>query len=101
MHQLLRATLHPYTTLFRSPNDQPILPSSDNISLAQDPRTGDYLAYHRRSTKAAGRSVSLSRDRKSTRLNSSHMSSSYAVFCVNNKENIHLDKHYRGVMHCI
>ncbi|MEA3210467.1 MAG: hypothetical protein QOE70_3524 [Chthoniobacter sp.] len=45
----------------RYPGDQPVLKSSDNISLTQDPVTGDYLAYHRRSTKSHGRSVSLSR----------------------------------------
>jgi hypothetical protein len=47
----------------RYPGDQPVLKSSDNISLTQDPKTGDYLAYHRRSTASHGRSVSLSRSR--------------------------------------
>jgi hypothetical protein len=44
------------------PGDQPVLKASDNISLAQDPKTGDYLAYHRRPAKR-GRCVSLSRSR--------------------------------------
>ncbi len=46
----------------RYPDDRPILKASDNISLAQDPATGEYLAYHRRPAKA-GRCVSLSRSR--------------------------------------
>lgn len=43
------------------PDKKPILQSSDNISLTQDPTTGDYLAYHRRPTEIRGRTVSLSR----------------------------------------
>jgi hypothetical protein len=47
----------------RYPGEQPVLKSSDNISLTQDPVTGDFLAYHRHSTKSDGRSISLSRSR--------------------------------------
>jgi hypothetical protein len=43
------------------PDDKPILNSSDNISLAQDAATGDYLAYHRQPSTEHGRCVSLSR----------------------------------------
>ena len=43
------------------PDDKPVLNSSDNISLAQDPFTGDYLAYHRRPSSSKGRCVWLSR----------------------------------------
>src|SRR6267143_5835987 len=62
-----RSTLFPYTTLFRSrrilcPQAAPIQPAQDSI-----PR----------------------RDRKSTRLNSSHSSISYAVFCLKKKNNNH------------
>src|SRR5690242_21303704 len=61
-----RSTLFPYTTLFRSVviGDVPHL-------LAETP---DFLLR-------AGPKV----DRKSTRLNSSHMSISYAVFCLKKK----------------
>lgn len=45
------------------PDAKPILPSSDNISLTQDPATGDYLAFHRRPSEVPGRNVSLSRSR--------------------------------------
>src|SRR6267142_2958678 len=59
-----RSTLFPYTTLFRS-------------------RPGGQLAAARR----GGPRLRLrpGRDRKSTRLNSSHMSISYAVFCLKKK----------------
>lgn len=45
----------------RFPDDKPILSSSDNISLTQDPRTGEYLAFHRRPTKLRARTIWLSR----------------------------------------
>src|SRR6267142_4255696 len=68
-----RSTLFPYTTLFRS-------------------RRG-----RRRRRRAVGRVPDLPRaplrgplrDRKSTRLNSSHMSISYAVFCLKKKKRIY------------
>src|SRR6266536_2194774 len=64
-----RSTLFPYTTLFRSPRD-----------LAADPR--------RRCAKRCPRHAR--RDRKSTRLNSSHEWISYAVFCLKTKNNNNL-----------
>src|SRR5215469_17077797 len=60
-----RSTLFPYTTLFRSPRDQP----RDNVG-GLPPR------------RSAGRRG----DRKSTRLNSSHVEISYAVFCLKKKK---------------
>ena len=45
----------------RYPDDNPILTASDNISLTQDPFTGEYLAYHRRPSPKNGRCVWLSR----------------------------------------
>src|SRR6266571_1636467 len=59
-----RSTLFPYTTLFRSfPREPP------------------------RRARALARGVpSPGKDRKSTRLNSSHMSISYAVFCLKKKK---------------
>src|SRR6267143_5499731 len=61
-----RSTLFPYTTLFRS---IPCLPFSRH---SDSPGRG------------SGRE--RSRDRKSTRLNSSHSSISYAVFCLKKKK---------------
>src|SRR5256885_3251646 len=62
-----RSTLFPYTTLFRS------------HQLAHRPRGVRLLLAGLR-----GRAAAL-RDRKSTRLNSSHLVISYAVFCLKKK----------------
>src|SRR6266576_3133265 len=59
-----RSTLFPYTTLFRSQRESPPL------------RIPPWPAA----------SNSYSRDRKSTRLNSSHVETSYAVFCLKKKK---------------
>src|SRR5690625_5794745 len=83
------STLFPYTTLFRSCtyiafNGQvrPI----DVISLDMLHDDGSWHGYV--STVIAGAGL----DRKSTRLNSSHVASSYAVFCLKKKrEFIHSD----------
>src|SRR5438477_6136624 len=63
-----RSTLFPYTTLFRSP-------------LRGRPVRGNGLPL-----RLQGREELEERDRKSTRLNSSHMSISYAVFCLKKKK---------------
>src|SRR5438477_9005626 len=68
-----RSTLFPYTTLFRSRGGQP-----DREPLAA-PRRDPMLRAHRHARREP--------DRKSTRLNSSHMSISYAVFCLKKKKN--------------
>src|SRR2546426_9360057 len=62
-----RSTLFPYTTLFRS-----LSPSSPDSK------------YSAASHNLMGRLAS--RDRKSTRLNSSHLVISYAVFCLKKKK---------------
>src|SRR4051812_49952320 len=64
-----RSTLFPYTTLFRSGHAQ-------SRARRKDRFTGD-----------VDRPVRRPLDRKSTRLNSSHMSISYAVFCLKKKKN--------------
>src|SRR5690349_23051885 len=82
-----RSTLFPYTTLFRSPRPP-------------DPRTDPEISgFHTHGEKApsqtgdTGRggakpaSAKGARDRKSTRLNSSHVEISYAVFCLKKKKN--------------
>src|SRR5438045_9733257 len=72
-----RSTLFPYTTLFRScvvlalpPTDQPV---RGQIT------TGWQLCQERKCPH---------KDRKSTRLNSSHLGISYAVFCLKKKKRI-------------
>src|SRR2546426_5316977 len=76
-----RSTLFPYTTLFRSATDiaargidVPEIAHVVNFDLPHTPE--DYI--HR-----IGRTA---RDRKSTRLNSSHLVISYAVFCLKKKK---------------
>src|SRR2546427_4254529 len=92
-----RSTLFPYTTLFRSHLDalhvlerQQVeidlvgvrLVGAHAVHVHRDPlRQPD----HRRHLKATERDVELTRDRKSTRLNSSHSQISYAVFCLKKK----------------
>src|SRR5437667_6974119 len=66
-----RSTLFPYTTLFRSLRNDPSFTSSAPTSRGSSSRTGPGLP--------------LRRDRKSTRLNSSHITNSYAVFCLQKK----------------
>src|SRR5690242_21266859 len=80
-----RSTLFPYTTLFRSkqegPPGEPGGPVSFTALLDRLPDDGDL-----ETVQALGTIGVL--DRKSTRLNSSHMSISYAVFCLKKKKQI-------------
>src|SRR6266705_4891982 len=67
-----RSTLFPYTTLFRSST-----PGSRSILLPPDAPDPTREGY--------GQSVSGVEDRKSTRLNCSHRTISYAVCCLEKK----------------
>src|SRR5438067_9674187 len=77
-----RSTLFPYTTLFRSPGP---------AGLQADDQDADRLRGRRRRRRRGGTRggehgrQAGQRDRKSTRLNSSHVSISYAVFCLKKK----------------
>src|SRR2546426_8291144 len=70
-----RSTLFPYTTLFRSPGKLAAEGVGDGLAQAG-------FADPRRAKKAENRA---NPDRKSTRLNSSHLVISYAVFCLKKK----------------
>src|SRR2546430_13504223 len=70
-----RSTLFPYTTLFRS----------------LDRRSKALPEIGRRIQHAEVQHLPGTKDRKSTRLNSSHSQISYAVFCLKKKQ--HLDVH--------
>src|SRR2546421_9586641 len=73
-----RSTLFPYTTLFRSEPEQ---------SARAEAATSTQTAFARVMHAAIGAfSEFLVRDRKSTRLNSSHDQISYAVFCLKKKK---------------
>src|SRR3712207_8750062 len=84
-----RSTLFPDTTLFRSGIDQclePRIPRDDALAVRKDQRqmqqARDQVAVH---DQRAPEPEQDDRDRKSTRLNSSHANISYAVFCLKNK----------------
>src|SRR3712207_8023517 len=81
-----RSTLCPYTTLFRSVEPRRHLFDRDRERRAHVPELTN-LARHRAVGDCA-RSLEpfrVRRDRKRTRLNSSHANISYAVFCLTNK----------------
>src|SRR5690554_7065604 len=75
-----RSTLFPYTTLFRS--------------CGSEPANARYWLYARSGKCAQGLELKIgdhhfgSIDRKSTRLNSSHVRISYAVFCLKKKKKL-------------
>src|SRR5258708_31884173 len=80
-----RSTLFPYTTLFRSSAGSQMA-SARPLSLLNV--AGRSAESSRRSESTATdivRPAAASRDRKSTRLNSSHQIISYAVFCFKKK----------------
>src|SRR5688572_31747070 len=79
-----RSTLFPYTTLFRS--------QCIDARRARD--HVDVVGVGPRGTVKLPTGLELGRDRKSTRLNSSHSQISYAVFCLKKKK-----KHKIKVIH--
>src|SRR5690349_23298798 len=94
-----RSTLFPYTTLFRSyvqvPWAIPRMIPMDQLGRplgSMGPLTPNMACFQRL------RNVVVVQDRKSTRLNSSHVEISYAVFCLKKKKkknknnNIELNK---------
>src|SRR5690349_23730813 len=83
-----RSTLFPYTTLFRShgprPGGRSPAHAGRNHCLHAHGRLADpRLGLDRRPLRHP---QNLLRDRKSTRLNSSHVEISYAVFCLKKKK---------------
>src|SRR5690242_21188512 len=86
-----KSTLFPYTTLFRSLSRTMTSQASGEFLFPALP-IGNYKLTV---TKAGfstyvqtGIVLTVNQDRKSTRLNSSHMSISYAVFCLKKKKGI-------------
>src|SRR5699024_12408975 len=77
-----RSTLFPYTTLFRSVLGLHVtVDDTLGVRGVQRAREFDEQRDHALLRQPAGEA----RDRKSTRLNSSHVSISYAVFCLKKK----------------
>src|SRR5689334_24843525 len=92
-----RSTLFPYTTLFRSICPEVI----GNLSRVSAPGFSERVismatGFHiHLVSDATGETLnSITRDRKSTRLNSSHSSISYAVFCLKKKNNNRSHDHH-------
>src|SRR5687768_17744872 len=85
-----RSTLFPYTTLFRSGKDEHVEPAQPEVGAQRlDGREhGDREAAQRVVEDARRDRGRIERDRKSTRLNSSHGYISYAVFCLKKKKKI-------------
>src|SRR3712207_7027744 len=73
-----RSTLFPYTTLFRSRARQPAGVRHRRRVVAHRPGQPGHVVWLARLPRR--------RDRKSTRLNSSHANISYAVFCLKKKK---------------
>src|SRR3712207_7314343 len=100
-----RSTLFPYTTLFRSAlveggADLHPLGSSGRLGAPARPRPAarrrarhDLPRWHQHPRPpeggGGGKGGPTARDRKSTRLNSSHANISYAVFCLKKKQSTH------------
>src|SRR5690606_41668088 len=91
-----RSTLFPYTTLFRSNEIMHV--EKDDLEVARNLGDCELLAENWRTTlrnrvekgvisNIQNRVYGPNKDRKSTRLNSSHVKISYAVFCLKKKNN--------------
>src|SRR5689334_23789339 len=87
-----RSTLFPYTTLFRSRHPG----GGRQVRVVRGVVLGDEVHRRHRARADPGGRADLgdaTRDRKSTRLNSSHSSISYAVFCLKKKNMISVDQY--------
>src|SRR2546426_2940824 len=95
-----RSTLFPYTTLFRSHFDDLFAVARDPLIWEQHPAKDRYQQeqfriFFSEALESGGTLIAVdcrdgrivgSSDRKSTRLNSSHLVISYAVFCLKKKK---------------
>src|SRR5437868_13284854 len=89
-----RSTLFPYTTLFRSKHGREEVEYPHPLMEEVLKETYGIMVYQEQVMQVAqrlggyslGGADLLRRDRKSTRLNSSHVSISYAVFCLKKKK---------------
>src|SRR3989442_8555034 len=89
-----RSTLFPYTTLFRSREPRADDPwrcdSRPRVDTARGLSHSGGTDDHRTEVALDGRRRVRLQDRKSTRLNSSHVRISYAVFCLKKKKKMML-----------
>src|SRR5690349_24236947 len=96
-----RSTLFPYTTLFRSraisfmPMDGLMIGKS-MMRMVQEARgkgVGEMTAWVGHGWAS---NLRLEEDRKSTRLNSSHVEISYAVFCLKKKKSNYCENEHKS-----
>src|SRR3712207_7410026 len=84
-----RSTLFPYTTLFRSARDaraeRRVPVGAQRVDAAVAERVLRAVEGDQQVVEVRGDRLRGGRDRKSTRLNSSHANISYAVFCLKKK----------------
>src|SRR5947199_8126152 len=78
-----RSTLFPYTTLFRSKSSAAVRVGAQRGSRGRPEVVAG--VFSKGSTRKKQRQLQAVLDRKSTRLNSSHLGISYAVFCLKKK----------------
>src|SRR2546430_11255236 len=88
-----RSTLFPYTTLFRSRR------SLQAVQRHARAPWGGRGAREDRGDLAPDHTGRRQRDRKSTRLNSSHSQISYAVFCLKKKKKNNIDYITQYIVH--
>src|SRR2546426_7484235 len=81
-----RSTLFPYTTLFRSQRGEAAAEPGSARRELPPARSARATSSSAMVTCSTSRSAAAG-DRKSTRLNSSHLVISYAVFCLKKKKN--------------
>src|SRR3712207_8986503 len=89
-----RSTLFPYTTLFRSAPKKMAGPRSSaalGVTVESTFTLEEYDIVMLSATQSQGLETWLrQKDRKSTRLNSSHANISYAVFCLKKNDTVSL-----------
>src|SRR3989442_10035985 len=83
-----RSTLFPYTTLFRSLYVIPLFVYALAATLWPAQIDGHRRGRELLFVEAVFVAAALEQDRKSTRLNSSHVRISYAVFCLKKKKRV-------------
>src|SRR5436305_2558606 len=95
-----RSTLFPYTTLFRSvvrPVDARRDEEEYLVGVAKHGLALEEIAEDGETPKAGRAVLRLALDRKSTRLNSSHVRISYAVFCLKKKNKQQYCNYYSSI----
>src|SRR5437763_10062456 len=96
-----RSTLFPYTTLFRSLEKAQKVLESDKTQVEQMTAAAAKASGDRKESLEDDLAIAQEdlKDRKSTRLNSSHRCISYAVFCLKKKKTLTDNKQTAIICH--